>query len=135
MRPDNEQPCGHSGYRTVQNCIRVSVLDLDNTIFSAGRRMGGRGSNHVIRALSERNPPAPNRGGSLTREHHQCCYCISLYDVNSSDWTVKNCGQCLTVQSCVVWAPASIAAQSTADRIFRFAKDLVEPSGIEPLTS
>ena len=26
-------------------------------------------------------------------------FCISLYDVNSSDWTVKNCVQCLTVQS------------------------------------
>ncbi len=113
MRPDNDLHCCKSGYRTVQNCIRVSVLDLDDTIFSAGRRMGGRGSNHVIRSLLDQNPPAPNRDEPLTRGHQQCRYCISLYDVkvieyprifNLSDWTVKNCAQCLTVQSSVVWS-------------------------------
>lgn len=80
----------HTGYRSVQIGIRVSVLDLDNTMFSAGRRMNGRGNNHVIRSLSDRSPPAPNRGGSLTRDHQQCCYCISLYDVNDGEFPEGN---------------------------------------------
>ena len=27
---------------------------------------------------------------ALLGETKQCCYCISLYDVNSSDWTAKH---------------------------------------------
>ena len=48
----------------------------------------------------------------LLRAIKQCCICISLYDVNASDWTVKH-SQVLDGQIVI----------------------LVEPSGIEPPTS
>ncbi len=83
----------------MQNCIRVSILDLDNIVFSAGTRMGGRGSNHVIRSLSGQSPPAPNRDAPLTRGHQQCRYFVSLFTMSIRPIGRPNARRCLAILS------------------------------------
>ena len=74
--------------------IRVSVLDLDNSVrFSRDIRNAAR--KHRVTNL----PPKWNQTeiSTLLGRIKQCCYCISLNDVNvagwrrrSSDWTAKH---------------------------------------------
>ncbi len=89
---------------------RVSVLDLDNSVrFS--RDIHNAARKHRVTNL----PPRWNRTEiiALLGGIKQCCNCISLNDVNASDWTAKHF---VVLSDLIDWV-------------------MVEPSGIEPLTS
>ncbi len=95
--------------------LRVSVLDLDNSVrFSRDTKETTEET--VVNIASPEGDQlrsAPYLGRSNSVDCHsqdlslQSCLrttCISLNDVNvseetTSDWTVKNCVQCLTIKS------------------------------------
>ena len=58
---------------------RVSVLDLDNTFVSAGIHIEKRGSTRLYAFCTKQNQTELS---TILGVNKQCCYCISLYDVN-----------------------------------------------------
>ena len=109
--------------------VRVSVLDLDNMFVSIRILKGDRGKGQFQKLSTDRSLLHKTETCPLLRGVKQCCNCISLYDVNMcpqpcgqvaapSDWTAKHS----TVLNGQI-VPANALWQ------------LVEPSGIEPLTS
>jgi len=98
-----------TGYRTVQNCIRVSILDLDDIAFFNRQTHGWSRKQpwHTL-AVGPQSSSTELRCVAYSRNINNVVICISLYDVNSSDWTVKNCAQCLTVQSSVSYVDLGI---------------------------
>ncbi len=83
-------PCGLLG---------LVYLTWTTLFVSAGRRMAGRGNNPVIRSHWTEVRRTKLRSSTYLWRSNSVDICISLYDVNSSNWTVKNCKQCLTVKS------------------------------------
>ena len=57
---------------------------------------------------------------------------ISLNDVNSSDWTAKHC---VVLSDLIDVLVSSLPSRASLHDTRLSAKGLVEPSGIEPLTS
>lgn len=67
----------------------VSVLDLDNTFVSAGIHLVDRGNSlanaRFTYPCKHRSDQHQTEANFLLEATKQCCYCISLYDVNSVD--------------------------------------------------
>ena len=62
--------------------VRVSVLDLDNMLFSICVLLGGRGNSRIQKLSTGLNLHHKIEINPLLRLIKQCCNCISLYDVN-----------------------------------------------------
>ncbi|CAN0535424.1 unnamed protein product, partial [Ectocarpus sp. 12 AP-2014] len=61
----------------VNRTVLVSVLDLDNTFFSAGRRLGDRGNSPCKRSLEPKGPST-----KLRSSKYLCVDYVSLYTMS-----------------------------------------------------
>ncbi len=101
-RVDNEQSLMLTIRAGGQRAALVSVLDLDNTLVSAGIHRIGRGNSRLSARIKPEGSQHPSEIITL-RGAIKHVVSISLYDVNSSDWTSKNAAALLLIQSSAVF--------------------------------